>query len=318
MCGWVMACDHPAPGSSMPAPSPAQPPTDAENQPPEELTPVIEAADDEEWDIVRTFTGEDSDTTSLFHISGIKWRIRFAIDAKYSEYAVFNIAVYPEGQHGMLVETVSHSNVGVIDTAYINEGGQDYYLEVIATNLRNWTVMVEEHTTKASVSPVQITHIRYEGTVYPTKPEECICTEKIEPDEYVAVKNLSDSFQDIKGWVLKNVSKGYPTFTFPSYAMTPGETVLVYTDEFHWSPQKLRSQLFDYVQEKYNASCDRGYPCMSIPYPSEPGGFTFYYGPGNIWDNEEPEVAILYNSKGEEASRRSYMVLAGSEILAAE
>ena len=52
----------------------------------------------------------------------------------------------------------------------------------------------------------------------------------------------------------------------------PGQTVLVFTNEIH---------------------------CQY-------GGFTFNYGPGNIWNNQEPDTAVLYNEKGEEVSRRSY------------
>ena len=54
----------------------------------------------------------------------------------------------------------------------------------------------------------------------------------------------------------------------------PGQTVLVFTDEVHCSY----------------------------------GGFSFNWGLGNIWNNEIPDTAVLYNSEGEEISRRSYTV----------
>jgi hypothetical protein len=54
----------------------------------------------------------------------------------------------------------------------------------------------------------------------------------------------------------------------------PGQTVLVFTDEVH---------------------------CPS-------GGFSFNWGQGNIWNNEIPDTAVLYNSQGKEVSRRSYTV----------
>ena len=53
----------------------------------------------------------------------------------------------------------------------------------------------------------------------------------------------------------------------------PGQTVLVFTDELH---------------------------CLY-------GGFSFNYGPGNIWNNQKPETAVLYNELGVEVSRRSYL-----------
>jgi hypothetical protein len=54
----------------------------------------------------------------------------------------------------------------------------------------------------------------------------------------------------------------------------PGQTILVFTDEVH---------------------------CSS-------GGFSFNWGQGNIWNNEIPDTAVLYDSEGTEVSRRSYMV----------
>jgi len=59
-----------------------------------------------------------------------------------------------------------------------------------------------------------------------------------------------------------------------SCILYPGQTILVFTDEVH---------------------------CSS-------GGFSFNWGQGNIWNNEIPDTAVLYNSAGKEVSRRSYMV----------
>jgi hypothetical protein len=81
-------------------------------------------------------------------------------------------------------------------------------------------------------SPVIITSIRYKGTVYSTDPDNCICYERIEPDEYVVIKNLSETHVKMGGWVLKNITKGYPSFTFPlDFVFGPGQIVRVYTDE---------------------------------------------------------------------------------------
>ena len=99
--------------------------------------------------------------------------------------------------------------------------------------------------------------------------------------------------------MLTNESKGFPSFTFPelfpgcpSYfdnykdssngcfpprkcILGPQQTILVYTDQFH----------------------------------SETGGFHFNYGQGDIWDNNVPESAVLYNANGEEVSRKSYIIV---------
>jgi len=109
-------------------------------------------------------------------------------------------------------------------------------------------------------SNVQITYIFYDGVVYRT-----------ESDEYVEITNLGDISQDLEGWVLKDISEGYPSFTFPSYILAPGAKIRVYTNEIH----------------------------------PEWGGFTFGYSKA-VWHNTDPDVAALYNTQGQEVSRRSY------------
>ncbi|MBA7504248.1 hypothetical protein ES706_02879 [subsurface metagenome] len=109
-------------------------------------------------------------------------------------------------------------------------------------------------------SDVQITHIFYDGLV-----------PRVESDEYVAIKNLGDMPQDLAGWLLKDISEGYPSFTFPHYILEPGATVRVYTNEIH----------------------------------PEWGGFSFGYGKA-IWNNKDPDIAALYDAQGQEVSRKSY------------
>jgi len=109
-------------------------------------------------------------------------------------------------------------------------------------------------------SNVQITRIFYDGVVY-----------RAESDEYVEITNLGDVPQDLEGWVLRDMSEGYPSFTFPSYILSPGESIRVYTNEYH----------------------------------PEWGGFSFGYGKA-VWNNTDPDVAALYNAEGHEVSRKSY------------
>jgi len=109
-------------------------------------------------------------------------------------------------------------------------------------------------------SNVQITYIFYDGLVY-----------RVESDEYVEIKNLGDIPQDLEGWVLKDVSEGYPSFTFPSYTLDPNKSIRVYTNEYH----------------------------------PEWGGFSFGYGKA-IWNNKSPDTAALFNAQDQEVSRRSY------------
>jgi hypothetical protein len=114
--------------------------------------------------------------------------------------------------------------------------------------------------------------VHYKGTIFPTDPENGICFERIEPDEFVVIKNLSECFQDMTGWTLKNISKPSPTFKFPPAIIVPGGIIRVYTDEYH----------------------------------PETGGLTFYYGYGDIWSNDKPDIAVLYDALGNEVSRKSY------------
>jgi micrococcal nuclease len=111
-----------------------------------------------------------------------------------------------------------------------------------------------------SVQNVQITYIFYDGLV-----------PNVESDEYVEITNLGDQPQDLTGCVLMDISDGYPSFTFPSYILASGESIRVYTNEYH----------------------------------PEWGGFSFEYSRA-IWNNSEPDVAVLYDGQGNEVSQKSY------------
>lgn len=123
---------------------------------------------------------------------------------------------------------------------------------------KNVTAYFQQETCPGS--NVQITYIFYDGLVY-----------RVESDEYVEITNLGNEPQDLAGWVLKDISEGYPSFTFPSYVLAPGQSIRVYTNEIH----------------------------------PEYGGFSFGYGKA-IWNNSDPDTAVLYNAQGQEVSRKSY------------
>ena len=93
----------------------------------------------------------------------------------------------------------------------------------------------------------------------------------VESDEYVEIINLGDEPQDLTGCVLVDISDGYPSFTFPSYVLAPGKSIRIYTNEYH----------------------------------PEWGGFSFEYSQA-IWNNSEPDVAVLYDNQGSEISQKSY------------
>jgi len=107
---------------------------------------------------------------------------------------------------------------------------------------------------------VRIINIRYEGVVLAT-----------EADENVEIRNFGTEPVNLEGWILKDISEGYPEFTFPYFILNPGQRIRVHTNQIHayW------------------------------------GGFSFGFA-SPIWDNEEPDIAVLYNCLGEEVSRKSY------------
>ena len=94
---------------------------------------------------------------------------------------------------------------------------------------------------------------------------------RVESDEYVEITNHGDQPQDLADWELKDISERYPSFTFSSYILAPGKSIRVYTNEYH----------------------------------PERGGFSFEYGRA-IWNNTEPDVAVLYDKQSKEVSRKSY------------
>jgi hypothetical protein len=245
--------------------------------------------DQEGWQTINTFKGQNTFTTPPFEIQGIKWRITWAIDAIDPAYASFSAFVYSSKPGSLPIQQIASSQGRRSETVYIDSGGQDYYIKVIAANLNSWTITVDdylEERASSSVSPVQIIYIKYQGKVYPPDPEIGLCYTRIEPDEYIEIKNTTNEPQDIRGWVLTNITKGYVRFTFPAFfplsegeimeptILKPYQTVRVYTDEIN----------------------------------NESGGFSFNFGTGNYWNNEVPDTAVLFNTEGKEISRKSYTV----------
>jgi len=112
----------------------------------------------------------------------------------------------------------------------------------------------------AGASDVQIECIFYDGHV-----------SRVESDEYVQITNFGAQAQDLAGWRLVDISEGYPSLVFPSYILGPGESIRVYTNEYH----------------------------------PEWGGFSFRYGKA-VWNNDEPDMGTLYGAQGQEVSRKSY------------
>ena len=204
-------------------------------------------------------------------------------------------------------------------------------------------------------SPVQIKLIHYRGTLTRIG---CCNPGLYERDEFVVIQNTGGTYQDITGWRLTNMTRGYPTFTFPSLfpCLPYNLPVLAATEEqaiaesyytVTKNPAQSEANRFstDSQQSKpanvpnsavswssctplepldetpmKAASGQQGLPLPCILYPGQTvlvftdevhcptGGFSFNWGQGNIWNNEIADTAVLYNARGEEVSRRSYLV----------
>jgi hypothetical protein len=277
----VAACTQPQPNPA-PAPPKSQvtaPPATSENQSTKavETPPANPSADEEKWYPVETLSGDANVTTPVFHIYGTEWHLTWTIYADHPETAVLKLLIYPEQEPYALWQTVSNAggSTGTVNYFVSNVDKRDFFIKVTAQNLRHWTIAIEDNATAATSYPVEISSIHYRGTVFPVDPAASCCTyERVEPDEYVVIKNLSTWSQDMTGWVLKNISQPGPPFKFPPYTISPGEIIRIYTDEYH----------------------------------PETGGFTFYYGYGDLWSNDNSNIAVLYDALGNEVSRKSYAV----------
>jgi hypothetical protein len=113
-------------------------------------------------------------------------------------------------------------------------------------------------------------------------------------------------------WILQNSTKGYPSFIFPEdFYICPSETIRVYTNEIHpeWSglcllyyPSKLIELYFDAVHYEEGEKCSF-FPSTTIP---PQGVCSFQYTPGDIWNDNSPDIATLYNADGEEIGSATY------------
>ena len=93
-----------------------------------------------------------------------------------------------------------------------------------------------------------------------------------EPDEYVEITNQGATAQDLTGWHLdseRGAASGQ-VFHFPAgFVMRPGQVCRVYTDEVH----------------------------------PEWCGLSFEYRKSGVWNNSEPDAAVLFDGDGAVVSR---------------
>jgi len=281
---------------SPPPTPPESPPTTSENQTPEEAPPVNEPIEEEQWYTIGTFSSTGNDTIPSFRVYGTEWRITWTIDTEYTENAALDIIIY-FSPSGLIWKTASLTggSSGNITYAIESDSNRDFSINIIARNLLYWTITLEDNAPPIISSPIKITYIYYKGTVYPPDPENYFCYERVEPDEYVVIKNLGESPVKMGGWVLKNISKPSPSFTFPSHFISePGQIIRVYTDEVY--PECEAWRAFG-TGEKATDCAD-----------PKKAWFSFNYITGDIWSNDKSDIAVLYDAQGNEISRKSYAV----------
>jgi endonuclease YncB( thermonuclease family) len=258
------------------------------SQPPSDSTPTSEIT------VTRVIDGD----TIEVDIGGVLYRVRYIgidtpeLDDERPEFCVlaqeatrYNRQLV-EGQEIRLEKDVSEADHYGRLLRYVYVGDVFVNLELVSTGLAwseahppdtKYQAVLDEAESEAMlakigiwqeegepppifVENVQITDIFYDGLV-----------PNVESDEYVEITNLSDQPQDLEGCVLIDVSDGHPSFIFPSYILAPGESVRVYTNEYH----------------------------------PEWGGFSFE-SPTAVWNNSEPDTAELRDNQGNILSQMSY------------
>ena len=97
------------------------------------------------WHSVNTFTGTEGRTTPSFAIKGDEWRVKWLVKIS-STFSLFYVHVYREGQTSELVDEWSWDEEDSHrDTRYIHAGNGSYYFRVIAMDIDEWELEVEDH-----------------------------------------------------------------------------------------------------------------------------------------------------------------------------
>jgi len=97
------------------------------------------------WHSVNTFTGTEGRTTPSFAIKGDEWRVKWLVKIS-STFSLFYVHVYREGQTSELVDEWSwDEEYSHRDTRYIHAGNGSYYFRVLAMDIDEWELEVEDY-----------------------------------------------------------------------------------------------------------------------------------------------------------------------------
>lgn len=94
-----------------------------------------------EWKTIKTFTGSADKATEDFNVPTNYWRIVYTINAENEQFAGFYAFVCLSGKDDS-VASVNLNKSGT-ETSYIRAGPGDFWVKVLAANLKSWTIEVQ-------------------------------------------------------------------------------------------------------------------------------------------------------------------------------
>jgi hypothetical protein len=116
------------------------------------LVPVASA---DRWQVIKTFTGLGTEgyDTDAFDVPGSEWQIDWSFKPNVGP-SYLTVLAYPQGETGYPIAEVSGSSEAqnTSGTAFVHQGGGNYYLHVDAVNTLNYNVTVLYDTSSAASS----------------------------------------------------------------------------------------------------------------------------------------------------------------------
>lgn len=106
----------------------------------EELEKLVPPSVKGEWNLITTFTGSTSKTTSLFRIPSGYWRINWQFTGP--SLSIFTFSVHLEGET-FYEESLMAMGPSKSDTTYLYVGPGNFYIEVEASLIEQWTLTIE-------------------------------------------------------------------------------------------------------------------------------------------------------------------------------
>ncbi len=105
---------------------------------------VPASSSNKEWHEVTTFSGSDTKDTDTFIIKGDRFKLTYTVspDPEYPQYASFSVYAFEPGSNAYAAYASLDSGT---DSTTSYKGSGEYYLKVVAANLKSWSVKVEDY-----------------------------------------------------------------------------------------------------------------------------------------------------------------------------